>query len=353
MDNQKLAKQNLIVKCLAGSHAYGTNTETSDVDYRGIFVGTPLQVRTPFFKVGTVHDKSEQDTDYYELSQYFELVTKQNPNVVELLWVDESDIVLSTPVYEELRKHRDMLLSSKIAFTMSGYAFAQLKRIKGHQKWITNPQPVDPPRQIDYISLVQNFDKEKRFKIDLSEFRYDYRLIPYGGEIYGLYSEDGYTTYSDDFTLNTTYEGNVQELGIPKMIVKFNKQVYNEAKEKWSQYWEWKKNRNPARAALEEKNGIDTKHALHLIRLVKMAEEALTQGIIIVKRPDAQELLDIRDGKWSYEKIVSYAEEKDKHIREVLYKQTSLPREVDLIEAGHLLIKLQDMAWTQKNSKNS
>ena len=41
MNTKKLSEKYLIYKCLAGSHAYGTNIETSDIDIRGLFIAPP------------------------------------------------------------------------------------------------------------------------------------------------------------------------------------------------------------------------------------------------------------------------------------------------------------------------
>lgn len=346
---EELMRDNMLVKHLAGSHAYGTALPTSDVDYRGVFCADPINLLTPFFIVREAEDQLEEDTKLYELSHFVKLCLECNPNVVETLWVDDADITFRTPAYDFLREHRDEFLSSKIAFTTSGYALAQLKRIKGHNKWITNPQPVEPPRQIDHVSLVQHFLDEKMFKVDLEQFRKDHRLVPYGGEIYGIYAKDGYELYSDDFTLNTVFEGEINraEYKNPLMIVKFNKGEYNQEKDTHSQYWEWKRNRNEVRSELEEKFGYDTKHAMHLVRLLRMGKEALETGQLIVKRPDAQELLSIRAGAWTYEQCVSYAEEMDKLIREDLYKSTPLRKKPDVLRAANLLMEAQRLVWNE------
>ena len=61
---------------------------------------------------------------------------------------------------------------------------------------------------------------------------------------------------------------------------------YTGAKREWDQYQNWKKTRNSARAELEEKYGYDTKHAYHLVRLIRMCRETLITGLVTVKRPD-------------------------------------------------------------------
>jgi len=107
----------------------------------------------------------------------------------------------------------------------------------------------------------------------------------------------------------------------------------------------WKKERNPARRDLEVKSGYDTKHASHLVRLMRMGYEILTTGQVIVKRPDAEELLLIKNGGWSYERVMEYKEELQTKL-DVAYKQiesdrkegknTILPKEVDYTELNQL-----------------
>jgi len=124
----------LIVKMYGGSHAYGTSLPTSDIDFRGIFVAPPVRIRTPFFPIKEQEDSSEMDTKYYELNQFMKLAMDCNPNIIELLWTDDKDIVFRTPAYDLLREAAPKLLCSKIAFTTSGYALAQLKRLKQSKK---------------------------------------------------------------------------------------------------------------------------------------------------------------------------------------------------------------------------
>lgn len=342
-------QDNLICKHYAGSHAYGTSLPTSDVDFRGIFVADPLNVRTPFYRIDEVTDTSEEDTKFHELSKFMKLALDCNPNVVETLWVDPKDVVFNTPAYELLRTNAHRLLSSKIAFTTSGYALSQLKRIKGHNKWINNPQPIEPPRQVDYVSLVHNFTDTKVFKIDLREYETDYRLVPFSGDVYGMFKMVGYTPFNPTTgNLNTDYLGDSHSIGTPQFLIKFNRDIYTTAKDTHSNYWTWKKHRNEKRSELEEKYGYDTKHAMHLVRLLRMGAEALQTGKLNVFREDADELLAIRNGTWTYEQIVEYAERMDDWVKNTLYHTTVLPRRPDMLFAAELVMQVQDLVWKGK-----
>lgn len=228
------------------------------------------------------------------------------------------------------------------------------------------------PRQIDYVSLVHNFTDRKMFKLNMMDVRKGYRLIPYGGDIYGIYEADGYETFDAEYTLNTNSDGDLtnfytkeptfrekiagfvlsqEDFGarrLPLFVVKFNREQYKTAKTQHSQYWKWKEERNETRSELEEKFGYDTKHAMHLVRLLRMAEEILRDGEVLVKRPDAAELLDIRAGAMTYEEIIAYSEGRDEAIRGHLYKTSSLPKKPDIKLATDLLMQAQDLAWINK-----
>ena len=97
-----------------------------------------------------------------------------------------------------------------------------------------------------------------------------------------------------------------------------------------------------------ETNQVDFKNAMHLVRLLRMGQEALETGQIIVKRPDAQELLDIRAGSMTYEEIVEYAEDMDDNIKHKLYKTTDLPKKPDLKKVAQLLMDTQFRVWDWK-----
>ena len=121
---------------------------------------------------------------------------------------------------------------------------------------------------------------------------------------------------------------------------------YKSALNHWRQYQAWVKERNPKRAELERKHSVDTKHATHLIRLIRMAKEILETGKVHVKRPDAEELLAIRNGAWSYEQIVEFAETQDRDLIEVC-KNSSLPSKanVNLFDniVQEMIIKYQEV----------
>lgn len=262
MNKQQMIKDNLVCEVLTGSQAYGTSLPTSDTDTRGIFVAPAICIRTPFFKVREVEDKEKEDTKFYELTNFMKLLVDQNPNILEILWVNERDVLISTPTYEYLRANRSNLLSSKLAHTFSGYAHSQLLRIKGHHKWINNPQPKDQPRLENFMSVLYNLTSIKKYNKEVPLQGFFSKQL--GGHFFALYSDNGLGSKWLDKNGNPNpkpnefFEKSVSSnLTNPALIVKVNIEQFTAANENWKNYWTWKENRNEQRSKLEEEFGYD------------------------------------------------------------------------------------------------
>lgn len=150
-------KNNLICLYVGGSHAYGVDTETSDVDIRGLFKDN-IDMILGYEKVDQLANES-QDIVIYSLSKALPLVAEQNPNMMEVLFVDEEEILFATDDYWYLRSRRYELLSKLSRQKYSGYAISQLSRLKGHSKWLVKEQEGNfekKPNIKDYILYVDN-----------------------------------------------------------------------------------------------------------------------------------------------------------------------------------------------------
>jgi hypothetical protein len=104
----------------------------------------------------------------------------------------------------------------------------------------------------------------------------------------------------------------------------------------------------------------NSKHASHLVRLMRMGYEILTSGKVIVKRPDAEELLAIKNGAWSFEQVMEYKDMMDNKLGEEYARQkklisegkpTPLRREVNKEQLNSLYHELYNEYWnSDKNS---
>ncbi|UFH53185.1 DNA polymerase beta superfamily protein [Spirosoma sp. KNUC1025] len=84
MTIQELRTNHLILfECISGSRAYGTDLPTSDTDIRGVFV-LPQAELYGLHYVAQVND-DKNDVIFYELGRFVEFLSKNNPNILELL----------------------------------------------------------------------------------------------------------------------------------------------------------------------------------------------------------------------------------------------------------------------------
>lgn len=97
------------------------------------------------------------------------------------------------------------------------------------------------------------------------------------------------------------------------------------------------------RKALFDEFGYDIKNASHAIRILRQGCEFLGTGQMIVDRTDhdADELLEIKRGEWSKEKVVREFQYLDRTLERRL-EESTLPEAVDLDEVNRLAVR---MAW--------
>jgi uncharacterized protein len=95
------------------------------------------------------------------------------------------------------------------------------------------------------------------------------------------------------------------------------------------------------RRKLVEQFGYDTKNAAHLIRLLRMGTEYLKRGTMTVNRQnvDAEELLDIKLGKWPLDKVRREAGRWMLEL-ESAKEHSKLPEQADFEEASRLVTRL-------------
>jgi hypothetical protein len=316
MNTKDIAEKNLIYKVRCGSHSYGTSLESSDIDYAGIFI-PPIEYYLGLQSFDLLSEQSEEDHSYYSLRKYANLAVANNPNVLEALFCDKTDIVLATSAALILRENRYLFLSQRCQKTFVGYAKAQLHRIRRHTTWIS--------QEVNAIKTLSPF--LLRLKKDWCAWRFGENIIARLDKAYEYYPElkhrwNSKSDVIEKHALDVEVLPLLEDTGLvcptkeDKKFYKmtqhglvFQEHLYNEAKKKRDQYVTWMAERNPDRHKTELEFGYDTKHAMHLVRLLRMGYEVLTTGELVVRRPDANELLDIRAGKWTYEEVTRYADE--------------------------------------------
>ncbi|NES99445.1 MAG: nucleotidyltransferase [Sphaerospermopsis sp. SIO1G1] len=356
-------EQRAILIGLAGSHGYGLNRPDSDYDYRGVFIA-PKRYYLGFDKIeqkDTGWDEpgilpfldGNQDTVIYELRKLLNLLSGANPNVLELLWLPTYPLITKTG--QHLINHRNIFLSKKVKHTYSGYAFAQIKKMETHRKWLLNPPTKKP--------VPSDFDIEAESPLSKDELNafleYLYLLIRDKIEFLEA-SEELYKLLTADID----FKGLLKQYTLPDQTLKYTQNLTNSRKDfirllqrsqsyqialrEWKAYQSWLKNRNPSRAEMERKSGYDLKHGMHCIRLLRSGLEILqTQEIIVDRRiaGDVEDLKAILSGDYTYEQLMQMAEDLVKQM-DAVYVKSTLKSQPDLEEINNLCIELVEMqSW--------
>lgn len=334
-----------------GSRAYGTAGPGSDLDLRGVAI-PPRQVLLGYLRhFEQAEQKGVPDVVVFALAKLVRLAADCNPNALEILFTDESDHLITTPLGDRLLQARTLFLSRKARHTFSGYAVAQLKRIESHRRWLLHP-PAGAPERADYglpprtvipsdqlqaaVSVMQK--KVDGWQLDLtpldpaSKIQVAARLAESLAEM-GLAAADAPLLAAG------------RSLGFSDNFLDLldRERRYTAAQREWAQYRTWGETRNPERAALEARHGYDCKHAMHLVRLLRMCREILSEGVVRVRRPDADELRSIRDGAWPYGRLVEWAWEEELALPG-LEAASPLPREPDREAVDRLCVELTEDA---------
>ncbi|MCB9566277.1 MAG: nucleotidyltransferase domain-containing protein [Myxococcales bacterium] len=267
------AAPTLIYETIHGSRAYGLATPASDTDRKGVIIGP----RRWYLGYQSSPEQIELDADHvrYEIRKLFRLAAAANPTVLEILWTDPADQEVVTPLGERLLAARDAFLSRRAQGSFAGYALSQLARIKTHRRWLLSPPEAAPTRA--------EFGLPERATISRDQLGAVETML-----------EDGRL---DEGALTPNF-----------LAILDRERRYRAARREWENYGGWLRTRNPRRAELEARFGYDTKHAMHLVRLLRMGLEILRDGAVIVRRPDADELRAIREGIWSYDQLIEAAE---------------------------------------------
>jgi hypothetical protein len=352
-------EKHLLFECIAGSKAYGLELPESDTDIKGVFV-LPQERFYGLDYVKQVNNSSN-DIVYYELKRFFELLSVNNPSMLELLGMPEDCIKYRHPLFELIQA--EIFLSKLCCKTFAGYAFSQIKRAKGLNKKIMNPLPEERMSVLDFCYVVKGQGSVPLNEwLSANNMKQEYcglSSITHMKGVYGIYydSESAQAGKASSLgfrgIVRKDNANNVSLSSIPKGIeplgiMAFNKEAYSKYCRDYKEYWDWVKRRNEVRYrnTIAHGKNYDAKNMMHTFRLLDMAAEIAKCGKIIVKRPNREELLEIRSGTFLYDDLVKRAEDRVTEI-EALYDASDLPDEPDKVRADRLLVQLRKEFWKQ------
>jgi predicted nucleotidyltransferase len=342
-------KEFILLNCISGSQAYNLNLPGSDTDKKGVFILPKSELFGFDFQDQMAN--TSNDEVYFEIKRFLELLTKNNPNILELLNTPSQFILFRHPLIE-LIKPQDFL--SKLCLdTFAGYAQTQIKKAKGLNKKINKPMEKSKKSVLDFCYVIYkngtiplnswlkefNFSQKECGLVNLAHFR----------DVYLLY-------HQKQLTDNRRFKGiisgpnadDVQLSSIPKDIepmatMNFNKDGYSIYCREYKEYVEWEEKRNQARyeSTLSHGKNYDAKNMMHTFRLLNMAEEIALYQEVIVHRVDRDFLLKIRRGEFEFDILMEMVNEKMEKIKD-LYKKSDLQEQPDIKKAQALLIQIRE-----------
>ena len=265
-DNEHLGR-NIILLGLGGSHAYGTETETSDLDVRGCALNSKSEIlcNENFEQVTDI----PTDTTVYSFTKLIQLLTDCNPNTIEILGLKPEHYLYLSDIGREMLNNRKMFLSRKAISSFSGYATAQFRRLDNKSARLTE-QAI---QEKHILGSIENAAKSFR-------------------NMYFEYPEDAIRLYIDKAVSSGLETEIFMDITLKHYPLRDYKDMWNRMNDIVRDYAKvGKRNQN---AISHNKLG---KHMMHLIRLYLMCIDILEKGEIITYREAEHDLLmSIRNG---------------------------------------------------------
>jgi hypothetical protein len=307
-----------IFKTQFGSHVYGTNVPTSDLDYKSIYLPEPkeiiLQRVKQTKKQNTKLDENVKNTpgdidhEIFSLQEYLNLLCQGQTASLDMLFTPSS-FWQGQPSehWKIIQNNKDKFLHKGMS-AFVGYTKAQAAKygVKGFRVRALK----------DMIEVLSNFAPYARLEM------YTCELEQYvqGREYMSVLMIEG--------PQNTQVKAlEVCNRKIPlHATVGYALDVFQTIYENYGH-----------RAILAEKNeGIDWKALMHAVRVAKEAEELLLTGQISFPRPEKDLLLKIRKAELHYKEVAEIIEQGLVTVSEAQLK-SSLPEKPDLAFADELV----------------
>ena len=269
--NERLGN-NIIFLTFGGSHAYGTNIETSDIDIRGCAFNSKSDIlgMSNFEQV----INNETDTTIYSFNKLISLIINCNPNTIEMLGCNPDHYIIQNPIGSELLNNKKMFLSKKAMHSFGGYANQQLRRLQNALARDSYPQT----------------EKERHImgsvKSAMMDFSNRYTEFP-----------EGSIKLSIDKSENEEIESEIfVDVNLKKYPLRDYKNIWSDMNNIVKDYGKLNKRNN-------KKDDLHlNKHAMHLIRLYLMCLDILEKEEINTYRyNDIELLMSIRNGLFQKE----------------------------------------------------
>jgi len=292
---RELAEERKILEIRHGSHLYGTSTPESDEDFVGVFMPPTYYV----FGLKSVQevdlgfkDKGEDgkntaaavDRKLYEFRKFLKLCLDNNPNILEVLFVNEENITYKRSIGETLLSLREYFPSKLCIPKFIGYANAQK-----HKMVIKRDHFNELMRGYRVLEITE--DKLTMGQLhDRMENSFDHKNL-------FIKKGTGIHIHIGDICFE------------PGVYVKKARRRMKERLDKVTN-----------RVNLFTKYGFDTKFASHLIRLLYEGIEILETGKLEFPLKKAPLLMDIRAGKMKMHEVLQLADDMEAKVKNLKTK---------------------------------
>lgn len=308
-----------IVKMNFGSHLYGTNSETSDKDYKGVYLPSLQDCILGTVKRSIVNNsksnseikntKDDFDSEIYSL-QYFLLELGKNGDTtfLDMIHAPDSALIESSEIWEYVRKNRAKFYTKNLK-SYVGYCRSQAAKYGIRGSKLEEAQKIlnvlnshnEGEKLANFWEELPNSEYSKRYDIDNCQAK-DKRAFDFCGK---------------KLMADTN--------------VFFAKQTIQKFYDSYGE-----------RARMAQANeGIDWKAISHAFRVGYQLKELYTTGDLIFPLKDAEFLREIKKGFYHYvnDKIAEKLENLISEI-EILASNSSYPEKVNIREWENFIIEL-------------
>lgn len=337
-------KEQIIFKTLVGSKLYGTDSENSDTDIKGVFIPDIQDLilcKAPKHYVFTTSDSKNKndskdiDETYYSLQYYFELLGKGDTTALDMLfaYTNYEKVIIDTPEWSEVVNNIDKLLTKNMKSYLC-YCKNQCIKYSLKGKKLNNYKKFQDFCFRHFFDMDKNGKSITLYKalknIIGDDFHYHipiigtaktkFEWIDFGENCYIKTASNGesYLCISDaKFALSDTIRNTFDNL---ETII--------------SSYGERAK-----KVALN--NGVDYKAISHAVRVILQVEEILKTGHLTFPLKEASFIKSIKyhTTDMTFEEIMKWIEDKIKEIEEVLLPNSTLPEKADQNWINEFILK--------------
>jgi predicted nucleotidyltransferase len=330
----------LLYLTLSGAHLYGLDTPNSDIDVKGLYLTSVIDVKktSPDFlnfstnKNNSKNSKEDIDIELYSINKFYKMLEVGDTNAYDLLFsiFSNHNILFFNKKMNYFKDNYKIFLTSNSKAFM-GYVVQQTKKygVKG-ERFNSLKNTI---KLIEEFKINNNLNEESKVE-ELIKYVKENKLENKYLNIKELTEKNEVQKYSTYLEVLNKYYEKTQSI----------EYLQNKLNERLKSYGERSK---------KASSGIDFKSLSHAYRIVMEFEELLKFNFIKFPLKNKEEILKIKLGDLSdfndnYEEILNFLDKKVLEIEKEI-EITNLQPKLDVNLFNKLLIEL--IVYNQTHSK--